>query len=52
MEQELKSARTMNEIFAICNKYYNLDENLGIASKIVVTNGIKHVLKIIKAKNR
>lgn len=50
MEQELKNAKTMNDIFTICNKYYNLDEPLGIASKIVVTNGIKHVLKMIKAK--
>lgn len=52
MENELKNCATMNEIFAVVNKYYNLDEKLGIASKVVVTNGIKTVLNIVKAKKK
>lgn len=50
METKLKNAKTMNDIFRIVNEHYNLDQPLGIASKIVVTNGIKTVLKIIKAQ--
>jgi hypothetical protein len=50
MEQELREAKTMAEILAICSKYYDLNEPLGIASRAMVTQGVKHVLKIIKAK--
>jgi hypothetical protein len=50
MENELKQARTMAEILAVCAKYYNLNEPLGIATKIVVTAGVKNVIKIINAK--
>ena len=52
METKLKYAKTMNDIFKIVNEHYNLDQPLGIASKIVVTNGIKAVLKIIKAQSK
>lgn len=50
MENELKQARTMAEILAICSKYYDLNEPLGIATKAVVTTGVKQVIKLIKAK--
>jgi hypothetical protein len=50
MEQELKNAQSMNDVLRIVNKYYNLDAPLGIASKIVVINGLKTVLKMIKAQ--
>jgi len=50
MEDELKAAKTMKQILNICIKYYNLDENLGIATKSAVTMGVKHAIKLIKAK--
>jgi hypothetical protein len=50
MENELKQARTMAEILAICAKYYDLNEPLGVATKAVVTTGVKQVIKMIKAK--
>lgn len=50
MENELKQARTMAEILAICAKYYDLNEPLGVATKAVVTTGVKSVIKMIKAK--
>jgi hypothetical protein len=50
MENELKQARTMAEILAVCAKYYDLNEPLGIATKAVVTTGVKQVIRLIKAK--
>jgi hypothetical protein len=50
MENELKQARTMAEILAICAKHYDLNEPLGVATKAVVTTGVKSVIKMIKAK--
>lgn len=50
MENELKNAKTMNEIFVICSKYYDLDAPLGVASKIIVVNGVKSAIKVINAK--
>jgi hypothetical protein len=50
MENELKQARTMAEILAVCAKYYDLNEPLGIATKIIVERGVKSTIKIIKAK--
>lgn len=50
MENELKQAKTMNEVLNVCKKHYNLDEPLGIATKSVVVMGVKQVIKLIKAK--
>jgi len=49
MDQELKNARTMAEILAICAKYYDLTQPLGIATKAVVIQGVKSTVKLIKA---
>lgn len=50
MDKELSECKTMAEILAVCSKHYNLNEPLGIASRLLVINGVKHVVKIIKAK--
>lgn len=52
MEQELKQAKTMAEILAICAKYYDLNQPLGIATKAVVIQGVKSAIKIIKAPEK
>lgn len=50
MEEELRNCQTMAEILAVCSKHYDLNEKLGIASRVMVIQGVKHVVKIIKAK--
>ena len=50
MDKELKQCRTMAEILAVCEKYYDLNEPLGIATKAIVTTGVKKVIQMIKAK--
>jgi hypothetical protein len=49
---EISKARTMAEILEICGRYYDLNEPLGIATKILVTGGLKKVIQIIKAKEK
>ena len=49
LKERLKTATTMREIFECCASVYDLNKPLGIASQIVVKQGIKSVLKIIKA---
>lgn len=50
MKEELKTAQTMAQILEICSKYYNLNEPLGFATKVVVTKGLEKVIKLINAK--
>jgi hypothetical protein len=49
MENELKNARTRAEVLAVCAKYYDLTQPLGLATKLVVIQGVKSAIKLIKA---
>lgn len=48
MKKELKDAKTLNQVFAISAKYYDLDQPLGVASKIVVSQGMQKVINIVR----
>lgn len=48
-DQEIKEAQTMSDILAVCEKYYDLKKPLGFATKLLVTQGIKKVIQLIKA---
>jgi hypothetical protein len=52
LKEELKSAKTLNQVLSMVNKYYDLDKPLGIAGKAVVINGIGAVLRAIRAKEK
>jgi hypothetical protein len=52
LKEELKSAKTLNQVLIMVNKYYDLDEPLKIAGKLVVINGIGAVLRAIRAKEK
>ena len=52
LKEELKSAKTLNQVLSMVNKYYDLDEPLKIAGKLVVINGIGAVLRAIRAKEK
>lgn len=49
-EQKLSEAQTMQQILNVCAEHYDLNEPLGFGTKIVVTSGIKKVVKVIRAK--
>lgn len=50
MKEELKNAQTMAQILEICSKYYDLNQPLGFATKIIVTKGLEKVITLINAK--
>jgi hypothetical protein len=52
MQDKLKSAKTMRDILDIVDREYDLTDNLGIATKIIVIQGLDKVLKLIKAKRK
>ena len=52
LKEELKNATTLNEVLRMVNKYYDLDQPLGIAGKAVVINGIGTVIRAIRAKEK
>ncbi len=50
MKEELKNCQTMAQILEVCSKHYDLNEPLGLATKLVVTVGLEKVIKMINAK--
>ena len=52
LNSELKAARTWNEIFAVLDKYYNLDEPIGAMSKAAVLMGLDKAIKMTNTKRK
>lgn len=51
-DQELKQCNTMSEVLATVGKYYDLEQPLGFATKVLVVGGVKKIIKIIQAARR
>ena len=51
-KKDLAECETLNEVLKTANKYYDLDQPMGIASKIVVTQGIIKIIKMVRAVKR
>jgi hypothetical protein len=52
MNKELKEAQSMNEIFAVLNKYYDLDSKLGAMSKGAVLLGLQKAIQVTNTKEK
>ena len=52
LNKELKNCNTLKEIIATMDKYYNLDQPLGVMSKATVLSGLDSVIKITQIKKR
>lgn len=50
MDQDLKTANSLNDVLKVIDKYYDLDKPMGLATKLIVINGVNKILKMIKAK--
>tara|TARA_Y100000114_G_C11664302_1_gene280598 strand:+ start:458 stop:673 length:216 start_codon:yes stop_codon:yes gene_type:complete len=48
----MKECNTLNEIFKEVDKYYNLDQKLGVVSLAVVKGAVKQVLETCQIKER
>lgn len=51
-KDELNACKTMNEIFNVVNKFYDMDQKLGVASKAVIVSQMGRIINIVGAKER
>lgn len=52
MDQDLKQAKSLADVLKVVDKYYDLDQPMGPAVKIIVLAGVNKILKMIKAKEK
>ena len=52
MKEQLKEAKTIKQVLVILGQYYDLDQNLGIATKIVVITGLETLVKKLGIKKK
>jgi len=52
MATELREAQSLNEVLRVMNKYYDLDQKLGVMSKGIVLTGLQKVIKLTNTKER
>jgi hypothetical protein len=49
-EEELKKCETMKQVFMVCEKYYNINEPLGIIGGALVKSKIPGIIKALNLK--
>jgi hypothetical protein len=49
LDNDLKNCNNLKEVLIVVEKYYDLRQPFGIATKILIINGIKKILQMIKA---
>lgn len=49
MENELKNAKSLQDVLDIVSKHYDLTKPMGIATKAIVVSGVKKVINMTKA---
>ena len=52
MDQDLLKANSLNDVLKVVDKYYDLDQPMGVATKMIVVAGVNKILKMIKAKEK
>lgn len=50
MDQELKQAKSLNDVLDVVKRHYDLDKPMGLAVRVVVIAGVNKILKMINAK--
>jgi hypothetical protein len=50
--EELNNCNNMDQVLNVVSKNYDLSQPFGFATKIIVVNGIKKILDLVKAKPR
>lgn len=52
VEEKLQNCNTLNEIFDVLDDYYDLDQQIGPISKIILVKNVGKIIKITGAKKR
>jgi hypothetical protein len=48
-DQEINNCTNMGEVLDVVQKYYDLSKPFGIATKLLVIQGVKKIIKLIEA---
>jgi hypothetical protein len=52
MNDDLKGAKTIKQVLVVLGNYYDLDQNLGIATKMIVVAGLESLVKKLGIKKK
>jgi len=52
VEEKLENCNTLNEIFDVLDEYYDLDQQIGPISKVILVKNVGRIIKITGAKRR
>jgi hypothetical protein len=52
MQEDLKAANTIKQVLVVLGNYYDLDQNLGIATKMIVVTGLETLVKRLNIKKK
>lgn len=50
LNDDLQKCNNMEQVLKAIEKHYDLHQPFGFATKIIVINGVKKILEIVKAK--
>jgi len=52
IKEELKSCNTLNEVFDVLDKHYDLDQRIGYIGKTLLVNSVRKIILATGAKKR
>lgn len=52
VKDALKSCNTLNEVFDVLDKYYDLDQQMGLISKSILISKVNTIILLTGAKRR
>lgn len=52
VKDKLEKCNTLNEVFAVLDEYYDLDQRLGVISKSLLLNSVPNIILMTGAKKR
>ena len=52
IKDELKSCRTLNEVFDVLDEHYDLDQRIGPIAKSILVNSVNKIIIMTGAKKR
>ena len=52
VKEQLTLCKTLNEVFDVLDKYYDLDQKIGVISKSILINSVNKIILLTGAKRR
>ena len=52
LRDDLKLCNTLNEVFDVLDKYYDLDQKMGLISRSILLSNVRKIILMTGAKKR